>query len=188
MGVTGNSDLFNDYLNDIGAAMTDADGSQIKDNIKGSQCWCPITNLDTADAAYEWNMGQYYSTGTRASGTFTKSLSDDLTAKYVEYVNNLKLKDPKGNLLTLTATNTGTYYDYLKSVIEESLNNFIKDTTFPYDPSSSNNNGGGVNIICSRNICHGNVNNTNDNTFQNITLECNTKGCKVKKPKRLSSE
>ena len=143
MGVTGNSDLFNDYLNDIGAAMTDADGSQIKDNIKGSQCWCPITNLDTADAAYEWNMGQYYSTGTRASGTFTKSLSDDLTAKYVEYVNNLKLKDPKGNLLTLTATNTGTYYDYLKSVIEESLNNFIKDTTFPYDPSSSNNNGGG---------------------------------------------
>jgi hypothetical protein len=53
-------------------------------------------------------MGQYYSKGTRASGTFTKSLSDDLTAKYVEYVNNLKLKDPKGNLLTLTATNTGT--------------------------------------------------------------------------------
>ena len=52
----------------------------------------------------------------------------------------------------------------------------------PLDSSSPNNNGGGVNIICSRNICHGNVNNTNDNTFQNITLECNTKGCKVKKP------
>jgi len=75
---------------------------------------CPITNLDTADAAYEWNMGQYASSGTRASGTFTKVLSDDLTSKYVEYVNNLKLKDPNGNELTLTSTNSGTYYDYLK--------------------------------------------------------------------------
>ena len=116
MGVTGNSDLYTDYLNNIGAAMKDASGNEIKDNIKGSQCWCPITNLDTADAAYEWNMGQYASTGTRASGTFTKTLSDDLTAKYVEYVNNIKLKNPSGNELTLTSTNAGTYYDYLKSV------------------------------------------------------------------------
>ena len=142
MGVTGNSNLFNVYLSDIGAAMKDADEKELKDNIKGSQCWCPITNLDTADAAYEWNMGQYFSTGTRASGTFTKSLSTDLTSKYVEYVNKLKLKDPKGNDLSLTDTNTGTYYDYLKSVIEESLNNFITDTTFPYDASSSNSGGG----------------------------------------------
>ena len=143
MGVTGNSDLFKDYLNSIGAAMEDADGNEIKDNIKGSQCWCPITNLDTADAAYEWNMGQYFSTGTRASGTFTKSLSNDLAAKYVDYVNTIKLKDPDGNELTLTSTNVGTYYDYLKSVIEESLNNFIADTTFPYTPSSSGQGGPG---------------------------------------------
>ena len=143
MGVTGNSELYKDYLNSIGAAMEDADGNEIEDNIKGSQCWCPITNLDTADAAYEWNMGQYFSTGTRASGTFTKSLSDDLAAKYVDYVNAIKLKDPDGNELTLTSTNAGTYYDYLKSVIEESLNNFIADTTFPYTPSSSGQGGPG---------------------------------------------
>jgi len=141
MGVTGNSKLFTDYLNSIGAAMTDDDGNEIKDNIKGSQCWCPITNLDTADAAYEWNMGQYYSTGTRASGTFTKSLSNDLVSEYVSYVNNIKLKDSSGNELVLTNTNEGTYYDYLKSVIEESLNNFISDTTFPYTPSSSSGGG-----------------------------------------------
>ena len=143
MGITGNSALFEDYLNSIGAAMEDADGNEIKDNIKGSQCWCPITNLDTADAAYEWNMGQYFSTGTRASGTFTKSLSDDLTSEYVDYVNDLKLKDPDGNELTLTSTNAGTYYDYLKSVIEESLNNFLSDTSFPYTPSSSSSSGEG---------------------------------------------
>ena len=134
---------FNDYLNTIGAAMKDANNKDIKDNIKGSQCWCPITNLDTADAAYEWNMGQYFSTGTRASGTFTKSLSNDLTQKYVEYVNDIKLKDPKGNELTLTGTNEGTYYDYLKSIIQGSLNNFLSDTTFPYTPSSNQGGPGG---------------------------------------------
>ena len=141
MGITGNSELFNDYLNDIGPAMEDASGNEIKDNIKGSQCWCPITNLDTADAAYEWNMGQYASSGTRASGTFTKTLSDDLVEEYVKYVNNIKLKDPNGKELTLTSTNAGTYYDYLKSVIEESLNNFLADTTFPYTPSSDSSGG-----------------------------------------------
>ena len=152
MGVTVNSELFNDYLEEIGAAMEDADGNEIKDNIKGSQCWCPITNLDTADAAYEWNMGQYYSTGTRASGTFTKTLSDDLTAKYVDYVNDIKLKDPDGNELTLTSTNEGTYYDYLKSVIEESLNNFLSDTTFPYTPSSNQGGPGGGDFPEKRNL------------------------------------
>ena len=141
MGVTGNSELFTEYLEEIGAAMNDANGNGIKDNIKGSQCWCPITNLDTADAAYEWNLGQYSSSGTRASGTFTKSLSDDLTSKYVEYVNNINLKDPNGNELKLTSTNEGSYYDYLKSVIEESLNNFLSDTSFPYTPSSSSGGG-----------------------------------------------
>ena len=137
MGVTGKSELFNKYLESIGAAMIDAKGNKIQDNIKGSQCWCPITNLDTADAAYEWNMGQYFSTATRETGTFTKSLSDDLVSKYVEYVNAINLKDPNGNNLSLTSTNEGTYYNYLKSVIEESLNNFLSDTTFPYTPSSN---------------------------------------------------
>ena len=136
MGVTGNSELFTKYLEANGAAMKDSEGKDIKDNVKGSQCWCPITNLDTADEAYEWNMGQYYSTGTRAEGTFTKLLSDDLAAEYVKYINAIKLKDPNGKELTLTSINEGTYYDFLKSVIEESLNNFFIDTTFPYTPDT----------------------------------------------------
>ncbi len=48
----GNSDLFKDYLNEIGAAINNKDGNEIKDNIKSSQYLCPITNLDT-DADYE---------------------------------------------------------------------------------------------------------------------------------------
>ena len=132
MGVTGNSELYTKYLENNGAAMEDSEGNKIKDNVKGSQCWCPITNLDTADEAYEWNMGQYYNTDTRAEGKFTEILSKDLADEYVKYINDIKLKDPKGNELTLTETNSGTYYDYLKSIIEESLNNFFSDTTFPW--------------------------------------------------------
>ena len=49
LGITGDSNLFNNYLNNIGAAMTYDNGTTISDAIKGSQCWCPITNLDTAD-------------------------------------------------------------------------------------------------------------------------------------------
>ena len=133
IGITGNSELFTKYLEENGAAMKDKNGNIIKDNIKGSQCWCPITNLDTADAAYEWNIGQYLSTDTREEGKFTKEVSNDLVSEFVNYINKLKLKDENGKELTLTDTNSGTYYDYLLKIIQDSLNNFISDTTFPYE-------------------------------------------------------
>ena len=137
MGITGNSQLFTPYLKENGAALRDSDGNTIKDNVKGSQCWCPITNLDTADAAYEWNIGQYCSTDTRTDGTFTKLLSDDLANEFFNYINEIKLKDPFGNVLSLIDINKGSYYDYLKNVIEESLNNFLTDTEFPYTQTES---------------------------------------------------
>ena len=136
LGITGDSGLFKEYLDNIGAFMEDEKGNNISDKIKGSQCWCPITNLDSADMAYEWNMGQYFTTDTRKERTFTKKLSIDLAKQYVSYINNLTLKDELGNILTLDQIdkNKGTYYDYLKSVIETSLNNFLSDTYFPYTP------------------------------------------------------
>ena len=41
------------------------------------------------------------SSGSRASGTFTKALSDDLSASYASYVNSHNFKDENGNALTL---------------------------------------------------------------------------------------
>lgn len=38
---------------------------------------------------------------------------------------------------------SGTYYDYMKSVIETSLNHFLADTEFPYDASSASSGGHG---------------------------------------------
>ena len=149
MGASGNSELYNPYLESIGAAMVDKDGNILSNAIAGAMCWCPITNLDTADEAYEWNMGQY----TRENGTFTGELSNDLAIKYATYINELGLKDPNGNTLTLEESDSGvytsgSYYDYMISVTEESLNNFLADTTFPYTPSSS----GGMDVMPSGNM------------------------------------
>ena len=51
LGVTGDSGLYDDYLEAIGAIQG------VSDAVLGSQSWCPITSLDSADEAYEWVMG-----------------------------------------------------------------------------------------------------------------------------------
>ena len=142
LGASGDSELYFDYLASIGAAMYDEDGNYISDAICGAMCWCPITSLDNADEAYEWNMGQYMDSGTRAEGTWTKALSQDLAACYGEYLNQLGLKDEDGNALILEQSEdgiyaSGSYYDYVLGQIELSLNNFLEDTKFPYTPNNS---------------------------------------------------
>ena len=108
LGASGDSALYFDYQASIGAAMYDEDGNYISDAICGAMCWCPITSLDYADEAYEWNMGQYMDSGTRAEGTWTKALSQDLAACYGEYLNQLGLKDDDGNAVRLV-NGTWTY-------------------------------------------------------------------------------
>jgi len=149
IGASGDSKLYFPYLESIGAAMYDANGQYISDAIAGAMAWCPITSLDYADAAYEWNMGQYASTGTRADGTFTSVLSKDLAKAYAEYINQLGLKDENGNVLVLQESASGiyaagSYYDYLVKTVETSLNNFLADTTFPYTATSGGFPGGGT--------------------------------------------
>ena len=132
LGVTGDSVLYNDYLEAIGAVMG------VSDAVLGSQGWCPITSLDSADEAYEWMMGT-----TRAGlSDEEQSISDGLTEAYAAYINSLSLTDTDGNVLTLEESEdgryqAGSYYDYMVDVIEESLNNFLADTTFPYDSDAS---------------------------------------------------
>ncbi len=147
VGATGDSELYLPYLENIGAAIKDDDGAALSDAIAGAMCWCPITCLDQADAAYEWMMGQYASTGTRAAGTWTAAMSEDLSGAFAEYINGLGLKN-NGTTLKLEASEenifaAGSYYDYLRNVIEESLNNFLADTEFPYTPSNSTMADGG---------------------------------------------
>ena len=148
MGASGDSALYFDYLKSIGAAMADSEGNYISDAIMGAQSWCPITSLDYADEAYEWNMGQFSSDGTRADDTWTSALSDDLSEAYADYINELGLKDEAGNLLTLETSENGiyqagSYYDYLLEQVETSLNNFLSDTDFPYTQTAGTMNADG---------------------------------------------
>jgi len=137
VGSTGDSDLYDAYLEEIGAV------EGVSDAVLGSMCWCPITNLDSADAAYEWMMGS-----TRSGLTEDEQdISDALAAAFADYINEAGIQDENGNVLTLEMSDEGTYqagsyYEYLKSVIEQSLNNFLSDTQFPYDASSSGSHGG----------------------------------------------
>ncbi|WP_099469363.1 subtype A tannase [Konateibacter massiliensis] len=148
MGATGDSSLYYEYLTSIGAAMFDEDNNYVSDAINGAMAWCPITSLDYADEAYEWNMGQFATTNTRAEDTWTSALSEDLANAFAVYLNALGLTDENGTVLTLEESEdgaylSGTYYDYMVSEVERSLNNFLSDTTFPYTPSSSFMNDGG---------------------------------------------
>ncbi len=132
VGAAGDSSLYDAYLEEIGAV------EGYSDAVLGSMCWCPITNLDTADEAYEWMMGS-----TREGlSEEEQDISDALAEAFAEYINGSGLKDEEGNDLTLEESEegiyqAGSYYDYMKSVIEESLNNFLAETAFPYDASSS---------------------------------------------------
>ena len=138
IGASGNSDLYTPYLAAIGAVMGESDA------VKGSMCWCPITNLDIADEAYEWNMGN---TRTGLSEE-EQACSDGMALAFAEYINGLGLSDENGNALVLTESEegifqSGSYYDYVKDVIETSLEHFLSDNEFPYTASSSRGFGGG---------------------------------------------
>ena len=137
IGSTGNSNLYDPYLEAIGAVMTESDA------VKGSMCWCPITNLDIADEAYEWNMGNTRSGLTEENQAY----SDGMALAFAEYIHQLGLTDEEGNVLTLMESEegiyqSGSYYDYVKGVIETSLEHFLSDTEFPYTVSSSGGFGG----------------------------------------------
>ncbi|MCR5130835.1 MAG: hypothetical protein K6C10_05170 [Prevotella sp.] len=119
-GSSGNSSLFDDYLNAIGA------NTDYKDNICGSMCWCPITNLDQADGAYEWNMGL-----TRSSlSSANQSISKGLAKYFATYVNAIGFKHPSsGETLTLSATDdgyyqSGSYYEYTMEVINDAVSRY----------------------------------------------------------------
>ena len=138
MGSTGDSALYEPYLTAIGAV------EGVSDAVLGSMCWCPITNLDTADEAYEWMLGT-----TRSSlSEEEQEISDKLAEAFAQYINSAGITDSEGNVLTLEESENGiyqagSYYEYMKTVIEGSLNNFLADTAFPYEASGSSSGGMG---------------------------------------------
>ena len=127
MGATGNHLDYDLYLEEIGAAKE-------RDDIFAASCYCPITNLEHADMAHEWqflNVNEYHrmhmkmDEGGRPSftpddGEMTEAeikVSAELAKMFPDYVNSLGLKDDNGNELVLDETGNGSFKEYMKGVI-----------------------------------------------------------------------
>lgn len=135
MGATGNHPDYEPYLKEIGAA-------EAKDDIFAASCYCPITDLDHADMAYEWQflgVNDYHrkqmvmTEGGRPAFTpvngemnaLEKKASVEEAALFATYVNSLCLKAPDGTPLTLHEDGEGSFLEYVKEVILRSAQQAI---------------------------------------------------------------
>ncbi len=126
IGVTGNNADYEPYLDAIGAA-------DERDDVFAANSYCPITNLDNADTAYEWlfNGINTFTWGTR-TGDLTADeirISGELKALFPAYLNGLGLKMADGKALTLDANGDGTFKDYVKSFVIASAQKALKGGT-----------------------------------------------------------
>ncbi len=109
MGATGNHPVYDSYLKAMGAA-------DVRDDIWACVCYCPITDLDHADMAYEW-LYKGTNDGVRQLSQKQKAVSEELAAQYEAYINGLNLKHPD----TGTPLNASNFRDYIKSYLIKSL-------------------------------------------------------------------
>lgn len=98
VAAAGNSPDYYPHLYAIGAAGVTFDpatgkyASTIDDDLFGTVLYCPITDLNNADAAYEWQYnGTRYELGTYS--TEQMAASDWLKKDYVPYFNKLGLRN-----------------------------------------------------------------------------------------------
>ena len=140
-GATGNNSDFQPYLQALGAATAAT-------NVYAVSAYCPITNLDAADMAYEWSykgitsfnkvtMGQGELPQANVGGNAAPlqrtiqrvnlnaddvAYSNLLSEHFPEYVNNLQLHDSMGHVLKLDKNGNGTFKNYVKAFIIDAAN------------------------------------------------------------------
>jgi hypothetical protein len=146
-GATGDSALFDPYLEEIGAATHDAEGKTLSDAVWASVSWCPVIPTSDGDAAYEWAVGQYDDSVKRRSDSFGRQLSRDLAARWAEHVGEMELTDANGNALTLEETEgaddesaadslpvccAGSYYNSVVGKLEHAFADFATRCSFPF--------------------------------------------------------
>lgn len=122
IAVSGNSDEFDAYLEEMGAVLDE------RDDVYAAQIYCPITDLDHADGAYEWMFGS----DNGALSDYRKALSEELGKQYVSYFNGLSLT-VDGTLYQLGADGkSGTFYDWILARYADSYRTeFGADSALP---------------------------------------------------------
>ena len=110
LGATGNAKDYEPYLKEVGAAKE-------RDDIFASMAYCPITNLENADMAYEW---MFHTADEMKSGEAVtpdqKEISAELKENFAEYLNALNLRDSLGNRLNLSPEGDGLFREYIESL------------------------------------------------------------------------
>lgn len=114
LGATGNSPDYEPALRAVGAA-------DERDDVYACSCYCPITNLDNADSAYEWMfLGVNDYAGRGGTGTMTAeqiAVSNQLARLFPPYLSSLGLEGPDGTVLSLDEDGNGSFRDYVKSFV-----------------------------------------------------------------------
>ena len=135
LGVSADAPEFEPYLAALGAA-------KASDEIYAVSAYCPVTNLENADTAYEWMFGaqtkyEKMDFGTLDAAGFNdrsgklktvhgelsgeqKELSAALKSAFPAYVNSLNLKDAKGRALILEPNGEGSFKEYVKKTLADS--------------------------------------------------------------------
>lgn len=126
LGASGNSADYEAALRALGAAPA-------RDDIFAVSAYCPITNLEHADAAYEWqfdsvhdykgiaiSMLDFKVERKEVAGSLTAeqiALSNALKTQFPTYLNSLALRGPDSRALTLDAQGNGPFKDYVKRLL-----------------------------------------------------------------------
>ncbi len=121
LGATGNHPVYEPWLKAMGAASE-------RDDIFCAVCYCPITDLDHADMAYEW-LYSCTNDGVRQLSDEQKTVSEELAAQFPAYINSLGLKMEDGTPVTDV-----NYLDYIKGFLMQSVQKAIDEAcTIPED-------------------------------------------------------
>lgn len=135
LGATGNSKDYEPYLKEIGAANE-------RDDIFAVSAYCPITDIDHADMAYEWlfsgqnqykamvmpKMIDWHVERNEIKGSLSPDqikISQELKALFPNYLNSLQLKGNNNQLLTLNAKGEGPFKELVKSYLMTSAQKAI---------------------------------------------------------------
>ncbi|MDO4997981.1 MAG: subtype B tannase, partial [Neisseria sp.] len=129
LGSSGDAADYLPELHRLGAANS-------SDRIFAVSAYCPITNLEHADAAYEWQfngVNDYQKISIQSldyrverkliKGTQTAeqiALSNKLKPLFPAYVNSLKLKNSQGMPMTLTADGNGSFKKQIEQMLVQS--------------------------------------------------------------------
>ncbi len=133
LGATGNCPDYEEYLAAAGAA-------EERDDIYAASCYCPITNLEHADMAYEWQYGFLLGEPPRERGRKPgvserahpgmsrkgwkdiplddqKAMSEELRAAFPHYVNLLSLRWQDGLPVMLSNLGEGALPGIIRSLL-----------------------------------------------------------------------